>query len=247
MKNNLTTLNVSRLHHAEFGQLIVRFFEDFSKAGLNATTDADFKTMFDALQDQIPTFNSAQNQVQASEESKDIAKLDEVRDDALQNLRNALKPYRKTNDTEEAGAYQALSLLISEYKDAEDDSLEAETNKLNTLADRLESADYTGHVTELGIGKFVSRLKNANTEFNELFSQRSYKTSQKDAVNVKLLRKNMAADYDQMINYVAALAAVKSGNYYKDILTVINNGRTYFADTVLARRKPGNPPANPVA
>ncbi|SUX43337.1 Uncharacterised protein [Chryseobacterium indoltheticum] len=39
-----------------------------------------------------------------------------------------------------------------------------------------------------------------------------------------------------MTNYISAMASVKEDVYYKDILTIINNGRSYFSNVVLSRR-----------
>ncbi|MFC6267305.1 DUF6261 family protein [Frigoriflavimonas asaccharolytica] len=238
----LTPINIAGLHHAEFGQMMVRFFEDFSKTDLKTADDADFESLYNALESALPTFNSALDQVRASEESKEIARLDFVRDAALQSLRDSLKPYRNAKDEEESAAYNALSILLSEYKGTEDDSLEAETNKLNTLTTRLGSEDYIDRTDALDIKKFVTRLGEANTNFNNLFAQRSYKTSQKEVYDVKALRKAMTADYKKMANYIAAIANVKESGYYPDVLAVINNGRTYFSSVVLSRRKGKNPP-----
>ncbi|WP_262150324.1 DUF6261 family protein [Chryseobacterium foetidum] len=231
----LHKLDVTRLHHAEFGQLMVRFFEDFTNVNLNAAADPDFKRLYDGLLAQVAIFNSGLNQIKASEESQEIARLDVERDNALQNLRNSLKPYRNSSEAEAEG-YNALSLLLSEYKDTHDASFESETNQLNTLSNRLGSSDFSNHVAELGIGKFVIRMIDANTAFNNLFSQRSFKTSQKEVLDVKALRKVFAADYKKMTAYISAMASVKDDVYYKNVLDIINNGRLYFSNIVLARR-----------
>ena len=44
-KLKITPLDVAKLHHAEFGQFIIRLIEDFGKTSLDANTDADFKAM----------------------------------------------------------------------------------------------------------------------------------------------------------------------------------------------------------
>ena len=55
----------------------------------------------------------------------------------------------------------------------------------------------------------------------------------------------MLDDYSKMINYIVAMANVKSDAFYKSVLDVINNSRKYFSD-VLARRAgvAGVPPVN---
>lgn len=234
--STLSSLHLNALQNAEFGQLIVRFFEDFSNSSLDVNADADFKKMYEAIQLQIPTFNAALDQIRASEESKQIADFDHIRDLDVKALRDSLKPYKNSRIQSEIDAYAVLNLLLSEYKDVEDESYESETNKLNSLVARLQSSDYASHVATVGIVKFINQLADSNTAFNSLFAQRSYKTSQKVVFDVKVLRKSLAADYKKMTTYIAALAPVKEDTYYKDVLAIINNGRVYFSNVVLARR-----------
>ncbi|SDR14731.1 hypothetical protein SAMN05421664_3789 [Chryseobacterium soldanellicola] len=232
----LITLDLSRLHHAEFGQFIVRFFEDFGSSTLNANTDSDFKRMSDAIQAQIPMFNSALDQVRASEESLKIADADAIRDADLQALRDAIKPYRNAKTQIERDAYTAIKLLLNEYKNVQYASFEEETNKLNMLVDQLLSSEYSFHVSVLSIVKFANHLSDSNTAFNTAFAKRSYETSQKQTYDVKALRRNLSHDYKQMANYIASLANVKSDTFYTDVLAILNNGRAYLSGIVLSRR-----------
>jgi Family of unknown function (DUF6261) len=242
-KQKLVPLHILRLHHAEFGQFIVRFFEDFSQTSLDVNTDADFKRMFNALQTQIPGYNSALDQIQASEESAKIAEADKARDLDVQALKDSIKPYRNAKTQTEKDAYTSIKVLLDQYKGVEDTSYEEETNKLNLLVAKLQSSEYSSHVATLGIVKFVNHLSDSNTAFNALFSHRSYQNSQKQIYDVKALRKSLTEDYKQMANYITMLANVKTDVFYKDVLVIINNGRKYFSD-LLAKRN-GNSLPNP--
>lgn len=234
---NLLKLDATRLYYAEFGQLIVRFFEDFDNSQLNADTDVDFKGLYDSLKQQIPTYNRALDMVRASEESQKIVQLDDDRDNDVKALRSSLKAFANAKTQAEKDAYNAVKLLLAEYKNVEFSSYEAETNKLNLLTEKLLSDEYSTHLATLGIVKFVNHLVDSNKAFNDLFAHRSFKTSQKEVFDTKLLRKQLYKDYKIMVNYVAALALVKKDPFYKDVLAIINNGRTYFNDVVVARRK----------
>lgn len=232
----LVSLDVARLHHAEFGQMIVRFFEDLERSTLSINADSDFKKLCENLKEKLPEYNRALDQIRASEETKAIARLDRVRDADFQALKDSLRPYKNAKTQYETDSYTALKLLLSEYRGAEKESYEAETNKLNTLIGRLESGDFSSHVSNLGIGRFVASLSDSNTAFNNLFAKRSFNTSQKETVDVKALRSALYADYKMMVNYIAAMASVKEDLYYKDVFSIINNGRNYFSNIVLARR-----------
>ena len=108
-KLKLTPLYTQGLHHAEFGQFIIRLYEDFDKTSLDIAFDADFKTMFDALQSKISTYNKALDQIRASEESKKIAEADRNRDADIQALKDSIKPYRNAKNETEKNASPYLS------------------------------------------------------------------------------------------------------------------------------------------
>lgn len=234
-KLKLTPLYTQGLHHAEFGQFIIRLYEDFGKTTLDASYDADFKSMFDGLQSQITIYNKALDQVRASEESKKIAEADHSRDVDLQALKDSIKPYRNAKNETEKNAYTAIKIVLDQYKGVENNAYEEETIKINTLVAKLQSTDYTAYITTLGISKFITQLSASNVAFNDLFAHRSYQTSQKETYDVRALRKVMTSDYSTLVKYVLALANVKTDSFYKEVLAVINNSRKYFSD-VLARR-----------
>lgn len=232
----LTALDITKLYNAEFAQLIARFLEDFSKSDLEANTDEDLKELMESLKTQLPDFNAASDQVRASGESAKIVQADSERDATLRALKDALKAYRNTKVHSEKEAYTALDLLLSEYKGVETNSYEVQTNRLANLVERLQSEAYKKHVNELAIAKFVERLHQANTHFDELFANRSFLLSQRKKYNANELRKALVFDYRKICNYVEAVANVRKDNFYTEMLAIINNSRKYFADTVLSRR-----------
>ena len=90
----LTSLYTQGLHHAEFGQFIIRLYEDFDKTSLDIAFDADFKTMFDALKSKISTYNKVLDQIRVSEKYKKIAEADRNRDFDIQALKYSIIPYK---------------------------------------------------------------------------------------------------------------------------------------------------------
>ncbi|MFP3590535.1 DUF6261 family protein [Chryseobacterium sp. SIMBA_038] len=236
MMKKLSPVDLQRLHHAEFGQFIVRFLEDFNSSSLDANTDTDFKKMFDAIQTQIPIYNSSLDQIRGSEETTKIAAADAVRDADLQALRDAVRPYRNAKTQTEKDAYVTIKLLLNQYKNVQHASYEEETNRLTTLVGKLLSSEYSSAVSSLGIVKFTNHLSDSNATFNTIFSSRFSGNFQKQNFDVKALRKVLTHDYKQMANYIVTLANVKEDPFYTDLLAILNNGRNYFSKTVLARR-----------
>lgn len=235
----LLPLKLQSLHHAEMGQLAVRFFEDFENAGLAKGTDADFDMLYSALQNLLPGYNAAVDQVQANEESQNIANADRLRDQDYMALKNALKPHRTTRDETERAAYSLLATLFSQYRSVETNAYEEETLRLNNLLAALAAEDKAEAVATLGMQKFVDRLAASNADFNSLFAHRSNVVSQKVSYDVKALRKGITEAYKRMANYTATMADVKSAPFHKNTLAVLNTGRKYFSD-VLSKRGSGD-------
>lgn len=235
-KKLLQPLYLQALHHPEFGQLLVRYFSDFASRNLDASKDADFAAVHNALQQKLPEYNAALDQVRGDENSRKIAEADRHRDDDFQSLKNALKSYRTSRRTDEKDAFLKMANLLNGYKNLEADNYEQETNRMNTLIQRLQSPEFSMEVTTLGVAKFVSNLSESNQQFEELFAHRSTQGSQKVSYNVKAVRKALTGEYTRLCNYVATMADMKSDPFYKNALEVVNQGRKYFADVVLARR-----------
>ncbi|ATA77762.1 conserved hypothetical protein [Capnocytophaga canimorsus] len=240
MKNfKLIPIHLSSLKNTEFAQLLVRFFEDFEKSGLDLQTDTDFKRLFELIQAKKPTLDEALDQVRGSEESEKIMKADKERDNLLKALRSATNAYKYSTNPKEKDAFATVNLLLSEYKNVENDGYEQATYRLSNLTERLQNEEYKDAVKELSLSKFVSNLASANVTFNELFARRSSKAMQKPSYNVKELRKELTTIYKDLTDYTYILARIRNDDFFTKALGVINNGRKYFADTIIARRNAG--------
>ena len=223
-KLKLNKLDYVRLHNAEFGQFIARFFEDLDKSGKTLSHDADLSQLAQDLKNQLPEYEKALEKI------KD-------RDNALQALKTSIKAYRTSKEEPETKAYNTLKIVFDQYKGVEGDSFEKETNRINTLVATLQSPEYMDDITVLAINKFVDRLKKANIDFNDLFSHRSVQNAQKGSYDVKELRKVMIDKYKKLADYVLALAEVKQDPFYRELLEIINNSRKYYADMLAKRKK----------
>ena len=226
-KAKLTPIYLQGLHHAEFGQFIDRFINDFSEANLDLNTDTDFKTIFEGLKAKTPAYNKALMQIRENENTKKIAELDKERDNDFQALKDSIKPYRNAKKTPQIKAYNTLKILLDEYKNIATLSYEEETKKISSLLSSLKSSDYQPHITTLKIEEFTSELEKSNTAFNTLFGKESYDT--------KALRKEITDIYRKLTNYIIALVEIKTDPFYRKTLEVINNSRKYYADTLAKR------------
>ena len=234
-KAKLTPIYLQGLHHAEFGQFIDRFINDFSEANLDLNTDTDFKTIFEGLKAKTPAYNKALMQIRENENTKKIAELDKERDNDFQALKDSIKPYRNAKKAPQIKAYNTLKILLDEYKNIATLSYEEETKKISSLLSSLKSSDYQPHITTLKIEEFTSELEKSNTAFNTLFGERSAQNIGKESYDTKALRKEITDIYRKLTNYIIALVEIKTDPFYRKTLEVINNSRKYYADTLAKR------------
>ena len=217
-KAKLTPIYLQGLHHAEFGQFIDRFINDFSEANLDLNTDTDFKTIFEGLKAKTPAYNKALMQIRENENTKKIAELDKERDNDFQALKDSIKPYRNAKKDPQIKAYNTLKILLDEYKNIATLSYEEETKKIGSLLSSLKSEDYQPHITTLKIEEFISELEKSNTAFNTLFGERSAQNIGKESYDTKALRKEITDIYRKLTNYIIAVVEIKTDPFYRKTL-----------------------------
>ncbi len=240
----LYPLNLFRIPYLDSGQFIVRYITDFSNAGIDPTTDPDFKALHTALVAQSPGYNLALMQVRAQAETIELIGLDQGRDKKLTTLRRALSVFEHTDDAAEKAAYEVVKIVLRTYKDIEKANYEAESLGVDNLIAELRNADHLPAVQTLEVENHITNLETANTNFKNKFNTRSTDTISTVVYDTKALRKNILDTYKELAEYVLVIAKRRNTPYYIDILTVINNGREYFAN-ILARHNGGTPPTPP--
>ena len=234
-KVTLQKLEASRLQNAEFGQLLTRLFEDIAKSGIDLSEDEALKKVLENLKEYLKTYDKALEQTYYNEESKNLAKLDKVRDADMKALRASIKPYRNAKTDAQKDAYTNISMLFSSYKDVEVQAYEIQTKRMSTLISLLKSEKYANDVSVLKILPFVEELEKSNSAFDVIFAKRSHMNIEKTNYNIKSLRKEMGDNYRKMYNYVFSSAEVKQSDFYIKLLDIINNSRKYFSD-IFSRR-----------
>lgn len=242
---NLYPITISQLQYLETGQFIIRLITDFDNLNLDPASDAEFKTLYDSLKVQSPIYDVGLMQVRAKAETEMLIALDDIRDKKISTLRKAVNVFKYSDIATEKEAYSLIKILLNVYKNIEKANFEAESLGIDNLVLEIRNSNYLLAVQTLGIGAHITNLETANNNFKTKFDTRSTSTITTTVYNTKLLRKNILITYKDLAEYVFVMAKRRNTPFFVDTLTVVNNGRKYFAD-ILARRN-GNtpPPANP--
>lgn len=233
----LYPISITHLHYDEFGQFIVRFLTDLKNAGIITTTDAEFDALVQAIITQSPIYNDALVQIKARAESALLAELDDKRDKKIVTIRRAVSVYEFSDVDTEKIAYKNLKILLNNFDGLEKLNFEAETLGIVNLVKELRTPANLPFVQVLFVEKHTNNLATANTNFSTTFDKRSTDAVSTVVFDTKALRTNLITSYTNLADYVLVMAKNKKNtDYYTNILTVLNNGRQYFAD-ILAKRE----------
>lgn len=235
----LYTLNITRLPYLDSGQFIVRYLTDYKNSGLDYATDPDFKALHTSLITQSPLFNAALMQVRAKAESQELLELDAARDKKITTLRRCHSVFEHSDDAGEQAAYGVVKTVLNTYKTIDKANFESESLGIDNLIAELRSGSYFAAVQTLGLEGHINNLEIANTTFKAKFDSRSTGTITTVVHDTKALRKAILATYKELAEYVLVMAKRRNTPYYTDTLTIVNNGREYFAN-LLARHNSGS-------
>lgn len=238
----LHKLNVARLTHLEAGQLIKSSVKDLETAAINTTTDVHIKNYVDQMIADSELFDKGLLQIKKNQETEEIARLDYFRDLSLTAFNRQLKVYELSINPAFVTSYKAVTIVVKKYKNLATLNYEAESNGIDNLVADFRSPAYAPHITTLNMGAFVDNIATTNDDFKVLFSKRSTDISYKEVFNIKQIRKAAFANYTNYTQYVLSLARVNSSNdYYKNILSIVNQIRKYYSD-LLSKREGGTTP-----
>ena len=123
--------------------------------------------------------------------------------------------------------------------DIETVNYEAESLGVDNLIVELRNGIHLPAVQLLMLERHINNLETANTNFKKKFDIRSTDTISTIVYDAKALRTTILDTYKELAEYVLVMAKRRNTQYYLDILTVVNNGRDYFAN-ILARHDGGS-------
>ena len=190
--------------------------------------------MHESLITQSPLFNAALMQVRAKAETEELLVLDDARDKKISTLRTAHSVYKYSDNASEQAAYNLIKTVLTTYKGIEKANYEAESLGTDNLIAEPRNSTHLVALQTLGLEVHVTNLETANAAFKSKFDTRSTETITTVVNDTKVLRKTILDTYKELAEYVLVMAKRRNTPYYTDTLTIVNNGREYFAN-ILAR------------
>lgn len=231
----LEPLKVSVLTNMEAGQLMNRHLSDLGTIDSSLLTDAPYNSYVQKVGAKMEFYWNALAQVQKSEETEKISLADGVRDKAVGSFGAAIKLHSMSDNPEEVEASRSLGILFGTFKNIARLNYEAETLAIDKLTSELNSPAYVEKVNYLHMSKYVVRMAETNAAFKNLFGGRMVTAANTESFDMKTIRTELSATYNDFAYYVLAMAKATDNPLFPAALNLLNTARKYYAD-LLARR-----------
>jgi len=140
----------------------------------------------------------------------------------------------------EIDAGKSLRNLYKTFKNPAKLNYESKTLAIVKLVSELENEKYAEKVTFLNIGRYVTRMKSTNQQFDTLFGGRMVTEALAETYNMRAMRSELLAVYNEFTAYILAMSNALKKPLFITSLALLNTTRNYYA-ILLARRKTDKP------
>lgn len=172
-----------------------------------------------------------------SAKSKELEKKDTRRDRTWKAISTHLKNLADSPIEAEVLAAEPLLEIVNKYGDIRKLNYSAETTDMRNLCIDLLDPKNAELLATTRLTAWVTALQDTNNQFSELFVERYDEKSNRGATNVKPIRIQLDAAYNDMVEKIHALIRLKMAHAtMPDLVNKANEVVKHFQD-VLAIRK----------
>lgn len=170
-----------------------------------------------------------------------IAEFDSKRDSLFIAIKNIVKAQLTVSDPLIHDAAIKVSQLIKDYNINTKDQLDKETGMMLNLINDLENK-YAAEVEKLGLGMFLTQLKESNFSVRSYTESRSKELLEKPAYKLAEARKLTDTIYQEVVKLINAHALLEGDTLYKKLITLQNQEIVHYKQQVL--KQPVTPPSD---
>jgi hypothetical protein len=178
--------------------------------------------------------NSAVIQVRKYENTDAIAQADADRDNVFRGIRNLLQGALRHFDKSVTEAAGRLKILFDTYGNVPRLDYDEETAAIDNLLQELDARQPDVEIT--GITSWVNELRRINGELHVLMSERYSEEAKRSQLQMKKVRVEIDAEYENIVYLLQAAAALDDNITYGKLFNEMNARITRYA-AILAQEK----------
>ena len=221
----------------EFMQSQIDRIRDLSATEL---TDDQLKAIIATILGLMNNLNKVLVRMRKSAITVEITAHDQVRDNSMRALDRSLKVHELATDEAILRAVAEIEAMLKPYGKVPTQMLEKETQSIDSIVEALESPRFAPMVALLGLGSYVTRLKNDNNSFKACYNERTTTYIEKDTSDTRELRNQIADQYSLLCDYVEVNTRLETKPEFAKVFTIIDTIRKQYTAQVgrSAERKP---------
>lgn len=242
----MNTLKIERLRNGEFiavGKDFISFIEAANPVTLALGINyASFKSTWEELDAYFML-------ERGSILTDDLVALDARRDDALVGIRTVALGYARHFTPATKAASERILACIDKYGSTiQNQNMLAETETLrNLIADFETDAPVTAALTTLNLMPWVAELKAANSEFNQVYLQRTQEAGEKPGDSMATKRKPAVDAYRKLIKTLDAKNTLDPTPALTSLMKNLNELIDKYNQLIANRSGGKDKPAEPTA
>lgn len=161
-----------------------------------------------------------------------IAEFDSKRDSLFIAIKSIVKAQLAVANVDVHDAAVKIAQLIKDYNIDTKEQLDKETGLMLNLIYDLENK-YADEVEKLGLGLFLSQLKDSNFSVRTFTDKRNKELLEKPAYKLAEARKFTDTAYQEVVKLINAHAALEGDALYKNLITMQNQEIVHYKQQVL--------------
>ena len=234
----MNTIDLTKLRNAEY----LQYTKDFAAIiNLNNPSTLNIDAKFTAFNTKIAELESFYKKALASEKTKDIMALDQMRDDAINGVYYFLLGYSYHYDEQQRQNAQLLLTNLSLYGSGiARMNYQAETATINNiLRDWENKTELEAAVGGVNLTAWVRELKTANDAFNEQYLLRTQEYGDANPETIRTKREETSSAFYALRDRIDALHLLSeiSPSPHSAVINQLN-ALTDQYNQLLVNRKP---------
>lgn len=202
----------TQFHNEMYGILMSNI--SLEQINITAQDMKEYKTLIDIEID-------INKETTASDETKRLAVVDNLRDDILSYIFGVIRAARKSPVEDQRAAAERLNIsILKTYNGLQQEGLDEETIHIIGLITDLRKDTIFADMQKLGLNTMIDKLEQANEEFRRIRAERSMAQIVRKLPTAKEIRPQTDNIYEKICSYIIASHLLSTDN---DVCESIEN------------------------
>ncbi|HBG40176.1 DUF6261 family protein [Limibacterium fermenti] len=234
---SLEALRQDSLQNMEYVTLMRETLADVEATKVELlTTDVPLQNYLGKVKNGIDPFEKMTKNPLKDPLTEIVAQKDFIRSKRTRQFRKKLYYYELSENPEELAAFETLEPVWLAHRNILSKNVKGQTGETDNLLNDLSKEPFVSALGTLNLTTDRDGMQLANDEVREVETGKRTKTAVKENSKSRELRRQLSADYSNLMEYIAVLAkAYPDQAEWNKLLTVVNVIRKRYKELIKHR------------